>query len=1453
MMNAHSSNGAKLEQAVALHNRGALSEAARIYQRVLRTSPGAWEASFLLGMLRLQEGDRPDAQRKLRRALELNPQHADAWYHLGEILSAEGQEQEAAMAYERASGMTPPHALASFKFGLLCEGRGRRDEAEAAYERAVAAQPAFPEALNNLANLLRNKGDLARAEELLRRAIALRADFPPAYINLGGLLSERPDPRAAREVLEAAVSACPDSAEVHFHLAVLLAAGGQAEQAVEHYQRTLALDPDHAEAYNNVGVLLLEAGLLQEAQACFERSIARSDSIPEAHNNLGNLLSQLEQHEAARAAFDRAIALRPAFAEPYNGLGILLTELGDAEAAAASFRAALERKPAFPEAAANLGAAMQRLGDIDAAQRWYDESLRLAPSLALRIKAATMLPPIAESHAALLESRRLLEERLDRLLSAGGQTTEDELLKYPDTGFYLAYHGMNDRTILEKVAGLYAQSCPTLMYRSPGVDRVRESGRPIRIGFVSRFFLNHSVGNFFNPIIERLAQLDGFEVYLFGVGYKQDDTLRRTAAVCREYVPLSLRSLPAARTAIEQRELDILVYADIGMDPFTYFLSFSRLAPRQCVLQGHSDTSGVPSLDYFISSRLIEPADAQEQYSEQLLLLDELPMILRAYPGLSRAYTRAELGLPVTGRLYICPMKLHKIHPDMDGLVAGILARDSEAQVVFFAEQRNPNWTALLRERLSRIAAPVALERVLFLPFVVDFERFRAIMAAADVALDTPHHSGGTTTNICISVGTPIVSQVGATCRGRGPAVFYALMGIEDGIVSSAQAYVDTAVSIANDPKRRATLSALILERAPRVLRNAEVLEAYADLFRRIATGDPLPVADTQRSGVGTPPGEPAAAAPQEASIPQAISLHQAGKLAEAKEIYLEVLQKDPDCADAWHLLGVIALQLRDAPAALPLIGHAIELDSSQAHYYNNLGNAFFALTRLDDAEEVYRHAVALQPDYAEAIYNLGNTLQVLQRYDEALVCYEQAVRLKPHYTDAMLSAAGLFQAHGDYAQAREWYERLLAIDPGYTDAHLHLGQRLFVEGRVQEGIAHYREYLQQYKLKYPAAKVTGIRLLALTSVKQWCAAAGDRYEIVRPAVEQPVVAPVFRDGSPQVVPPSTGTLHELYLAEIRNATVLGWHDVVLTDGERTALYDMATRNADDTIAVEHGGIRYASRDSLLMHELPTGILPVDHGVLIAGRGRDSFAHWLIDFLPRLWILDQFPEYDHWPLLVDAGLYPQQIESLQMLNRSGRPLVVLNSDTAYRIDRVVQLSDLSGMRRQTYRPFAHPSGNEVAVSADALSYLKNAFAPTAASRSGGRRLYVSRLHQPQFRRLENEREIEGLMTAHGFEVIYPEQLTFAEQVRLFSEASVLAGAGGSNMINSIFSLPGARILLLTQWHPKINYYFFSHLAQLNGHRLEYLLGQVTRRHAFYYQNDFVVDLARVEQALAVLH
>ncbi len=823
----------KLAAAVQLHNRGQLDAAAREYERLVASAGKAWEPRFLLGLLRFQQGELAVAQPWLTEATQLNARHADAWYYLGETLAGQGQTGEAEAAFGKASARRNPHPMASFRLAELLQSRGAPQEARAAYERAILGKANFPEALNNLGLLLRAAGETDQAEALFRNALRLRSDFIEAYINLAGVIAEvRGDHAAAMSTLELGQQTCPPSAELHFHLAVLQAASGQSEAAVASYEQALALNPDHASAYNNVGVLFLQEGFPDEARVCFERAASLEPDLAEAYNNLGNVFTQLEQLDAARGAFGRALALRPTFAEAHNGLGIALSEGNNVQGAAEHFRAALERRAAFPEASANLAAALHGLGRMDEARAQYKAALALSPSVALRIKAATMLPAIPTSLAQLLESRAQLEQGLDALLAAGLQTCEQDLLSYPLTCFYLAYHGLNDRTILEKNAALYAAVCPSLLYRAPHVSAPRRGG-PVRIGFVSRYFHNHSVGNFFNPIIEKLAGDSAFEVYLFAVGPKDGQALASAFSGAREYVPVSRHALQPAREAIEQRELDILVYADLGMDPFTYFLSFSRLAARQSVLQGHSDTSGVAAVDDYIGSRLTEPADGQDYYSERLVLLDTLPMVLREYAAATALTTREALGLPVRGPLYLCPMKLHKIHPDMDELVARILERDPHGRVVFIADDIRQDLALALQQRLTARLGSLS-PRAVFIPYVNGVERFRQLLSQADVILDTPHHGGGTTVNLALSVGTPVVTLRGTTSRGLGTTAFYRLMGIDGCVAQSADEYVSLAVSLANDAKKNQAMRAAILANRPRMIHNEAVVHAYAQAFRTL-------------------------------------------------------------------------------------------------------------------------------------------------------------------------------------------------------------------------------------------------------------------------------------------------------------------------------------------------------------------------------------------------------------------------------------------------------------------------------------------------------------------------------------------------------------------------------------------------------------------------------------------
>src|SRR5690606_22166406 len=189
--------------------------------------------------------------------------------------------------------------------------------------------------------------------------------------------------------------------------------------------------------------------------------------------------------------------------------------------------------------------------------------------------------------------------------------------------------------------------------------------------------------------------------------------------------------------------LDIMVYPDIGMDMATFSLAFARLAPVQCVSWGHPLTTGIPTIDYFISWAGAEPDDAAAHYSERLIRLRSFPTCYTRPVFDRRRIDRARFGLPADCRLYLCLQTLFKFHPAFDPALAAILRADPKALIVLIEGPRR-RWRALLTERFCRSMPDVA-DRICFVPSLTN-EDYLALTALGDVVLDPPVFGGGNTT-----------------------------------------------------------------------------------------------------------------------------------------------------------------------------------------------------------------------------------------------------------------------------------------------------------------------------------------------------------------------------------------------------------------------------------------------------------------------------------------------------------------------------------------------------------------------------------------------------------------------------------------------------------------------------------------------------------------------------------
>jgi protein O-GlcNAc transferase len=292
-------------------------------------------------------------------------------------------------------------------------------------------------------------------------------------------------------------------------------------------------------------------------------------------------------------------------------------------------------------------------------------------------------------------------------------------------------------------------------------------------------------------------------------------------------------SLKKAREIIADQSLDVLVYPDIGMEPLTYYLAFTRLAPVQCVMVGHLVTTGIPNMDYYLSSELIEPGNGREHYSEKLVLLKSMPgyVVKPEMPHPSKS--RSALGLPEDRNLYICPMSLQKIHPDFDQAVAGILKEDPQGEIIFFKNVHNNNWHPLIINRFRK-TFPDLMDRVRFLPWA-NPEDFKSILMAADVALDTFHFGGGVTSYIILAAGTPIVTWPGPFMRGRMTLGCYRKIEMMDCVAHSQAEYVEIAVKLGTDRNFRDSVKNKIAKNNGLLFEDAEVISELRDFFKKAA------------------------------------------------------------------------------------------------------------------------------------------------------------------------------------------------------------------------------------------------------------------------------------------------------------------------------------------------------------------------------------------------------------------------------------------------------------------------------------------------------------------------------------------------------------------------------------------------------------------------------------------
>ncbi|NNK83945.1 MAG: hypothetical protein HKO91_00115 [Desulfobacterales bacterium] len=282
---------------------------------------------------------------------------------------------------------------------------------------------------------------------------------------------------------------------------------------------------------------------------------------------------------------------------------------------------------------------------------------------------------------------------------------------------------------------------------------------------------------------------------------------------------------------IAKHPLDILFYPDIGMDPLTYFIAFSRLAPIQCTTWGHPLTTGIPNIDYYLSAENAEPANADDHYTETLVPLKRFVMYCRRPKMPEKPVSRKQFNLPEDCNLYVCPQTLFKFHPDFDEVIGSILRQDPHGLMIFF-ETRQGRLAKLLQNRFQQTFSDV-IDRVRFMPRMSKRKYF-SFLQVADILLDTPHFTGGYTSLLAFAFGIPIVTWPGRYMCGRLTLGFYRQIGVMDCVAHDAQSYVAIATRLASDKAVKNKIKTRILKSADVLYENIEAVHELEYFLERV-------------------------------------------------------------------------------------------------------------------------------------------------------------------------------------------------------------------------------------------------------------------------------------------------------------------------------------------------------------------------------------------------------------------------------------------------------------------------------------------------------------------------------------------------------------------------------------------------------------------------------------------
>lgn len=815
-----------LQQAMACRQTGLIREAIDLYNSVVEIDPDNHQAYFNLGLITLEQQTPSAALPFFENAVNTCPEHGPYWLAYIDTLVEDQQYEIAGQLLEKAilaglEGKETEDLTARLAYKLADMPLAQRNSTQ--HIPRHVAEP-DQKKINRLISLFK-KGEYGQCEQFAR---SLQKQFQEnGFITkaLGLSLKMQNRFEEAISTLHCALKMTPEDREITHNLGDIFHTIQEFNDAKIWYQKSLESNPAIAETHFGLANSLVELGDAELAEKHFLSALQLNDDYAEAYFNLGHLYQRQMRLEESRQQYQQAIASKPDFFKAYSNLGIIMQMQGDLDGAANCYKKATHINPNFTDSLINIGACLKDQGKYTEAEKSYRKALKIYPDHAL---CHSNLGSVLKDQGKLQEAEKELRYALE--LDPNSREIHSNLL------FLLNYHpDKSGEEIYEEYTAFNTR------FGEPNHDQWQphqnscQSGRRLKIGYVSPQFKLHSIRHFFEPLVAHHDHTT-LEIFAYAEMTNEDSVTSRYRSYVDHWRTTVGMNDKALAQQIRDDRIDILV--DLAGHTAHNRLGMFALKPAPVSLHwlDFGYTTGLTAIDYYLTDEATVPAGNDHLFSETLLKINTPALVYRPAGGMGEVndLPAQKCGYITFGLL----TRAVRINHRTIKIWSEILKRVPESRLII--DSNNFRNSSMQETFLNKfLDHGIEKERLTFCYHTPPWD----ILRSFDISLDCFPHNSGTTLFETLYMGIPFITLTDRPSVGRLGCSILEGLGHPEWIAESENEYIEIAVKLATNTSELARLrSSLRQEMKNSALMDekqftSNVETAYQHIFQKWCEG----------------------------------------------------------------------------------------------------------------------------------------------------------------------------------------------------------------------------------------------------------------------------------------------------------------------------------------------------------------------------------------------------------------------------------------------------------------------------------------------------------------------------------------------------------------------------------------------------------------------------------------